>query len=136
MDRCSIHACNSSMCDTEIMTELTIAPDQVVRTPVEKDAELPEWAVSLLQVVSEAARAGELVEVHTRVQTLTPREVAARLGLSTSTVSRRIKAGEIHTIKVGNRHRIPMSEYEAFRKRLMGQIVEHYADDLEADLVG
>ncbi len=124
------------MCDTEIMTELTIAPDQVVRTPVEKDAELPEWAVSLLQVVSEAARAGELVEVHTRVQTLTPREVAARLGLSTSTVSRRIKAGEIHTIKVGNRHRIPMSEYEAFRKRLMGQIVEHYADDLEADLVG
>lgn len=64
------------------------------------------------------------------------RPCVARLGLSTSTVSRRIKAGEIRTIKVGNRHRVPLSEYEAFRRRLMGQIVEHYADDLEADLVG
>lgn len=118
------------------MSELTIPPDQVARTPVEDTGELPEWATTLLQLVSAAARAGETVEVHTRVQTMTPSEVAKRLGLSTSTVSRRIKAGEIRTIKVGNRHRIPVPEYNAFRRKLMSQVVDHYADDLEADLVG
>lgn len=118
------------------MTELTIAPDQVAQTPLADTEELPEWATTLLQLVSEAARAGETVEVHTRVQTMTPSEVAERLGLSTSTVSRRIKAGEIRTIKVGNRHRIPVPEYDAFRRSLMTQMVDHYADDIEADLVG
>lgn len=122
--------------NTGAMTELTIAPEQVARTPLTDTEELPEWAASLLHLVADAARAGETVEVHTRLQTLTPSEVATRLGLSTSTVSRRIKAGDIRTIKVGNRHRIPMTEYEAFRRRLMSQVVEHYADDLEADLVG
>ena len=118
------------------MTELTITPDQVARTPLVDAEELPEWATTLLHLVSEAARAGETVEIHTRVQTMTPSEVAKRLGLSTSTVSRRIKAGEIRTIKVGNRHRIPVPEYDAFRRSLMNQMVDHYADDIEADLVG
>lgn len=118
------------------MTELTIAPDEVARTPFEESENLPEWAAALLQLVSEAARAGETVEVHTRVRTMTPSEVAQRLGISTSTVSRRIKAGEIKTIKVGNRHRIPVPEYEAFHRSLMSQMIDHYADDLEADLVG
>lgn len=118
------------------MTELTIAPDQVARTPLADTRELPEWATAVLTLVSEAAKSGETVEIHTRVQTMTPAEAAKRLGLSTSTVSRRIKAGEIRTIKVGNRHRIPIREFEAFRDRLMGQMVAHYADDLEADLVG
>lgn len=118
------------------MTELTIAPDQVAQTPLTDGTNLPEWASTLLLLVSETARAGETVEVHTRVQTMTPSEVATRLGISTSTVSRRIKAGEIRTIKVGNCHRIPVPEYHAFRRLLMGQMVEHFADDLEADLVG
>ena len=118
------------------MTELTIAPDQVAGTPLADTQELPEWASTLLELVSEAARSGETVEIHTRVQTMTPAEAAKRLGLSTSTVSRRIKAGEIRTIKVGNRHRIPIPEYDAFRGRLMSQMVAHYADDIEADLLG
>lgn len=118
------------------MTELTIAPDQVARTPLGGTEGLPEWADGLLQFISEAARAGETVEIRTSVPTMTPPEVAERLGISTSTVSRRIKAGEIRTIKVGNRHRVPLTEYEAFRRSLMDQIVGHYADDIEADLGG
>lgn len=118
------------------MTELTIAPDQVTRTPLADSEALPEWASSLLHLVSEAARAGETVEIHTRVQTLTPSEVGKRLGVSTSTISRRIKAGEIQTIKVGNRHRIPVPEYDAFRRSLMSQVAAHYANDIEDDLVG
>jgi excisionase family DNA binding protein len=118
------------------MTELTISPDQVQRIPLKDSDELPEWAASLLELVSEAARAGETVEIHTRVQTMTPSEVAKRLGLSTSTVSRRIKAGEIRTIKVGNRHRIPVPEYDAFRRSLLGRMAEHYAGDIEDDLIG
>lgn len=115
---------------------MTIAPDEVARTPVTDAEDLPDWAATLLSLVAEAARAGETVEVHTRVRTMTPSEVAHRLGLSTSTVSRRIKAGQIRSIKVGNRHRIPVSEYDAFRRALMDQLVDHYADDIEADLVG
>lgn len=118
------------------MTEWTIAPDQVAQMPLGDVEELPEWATTLLRLVSEAARAGELVEVHTRVQTMTPSEVAERLGISTSTVSRRIKTGEIRTIKVGNRHRIPVSEYDAFRRSLMSRMVGHYADDIDVDLAG
>lgn len=113
---------------------MTIAPDQVARTPLADSEDLPEWATTLLQLVTEAARAGEIVEIHTHVQTMTPSEVAKRLGISTSTVSRRIKAGEIRTLKVGNRHRIPIREYDAFRRSLMDQMVDHYADDLAADL--
>lgn len=122
--------------DDESMTELSIEPDQVTRTPLHGVEDLPEWAMGLLRLVSEAAEAGETVEIHTRIQTMTPSEVAKRLGVSTSTISRRIKAGEICTIKVGNRHRIPVSEYDTFRRSMMQQMADHYADDIEADLVG
>jgi len=122
--------------DHEIMTDLRIVPDQVLRAPFDGANELPQWALSLLHVVSEAAEAGEVVEVHTHIQTITPSEVAQRLGLSTSTISRRIKAGQIRTIKIGNRHRIPVGEYDAFRRSMMQDVVAHYAGDIEADLDG
>lgn len=115
---------------------MSIAPEEVARAPLDGTGELPEWATSLLRLVSEAAEAGQTVEVHTRIQTMTPSEVAKRLGVSTSTISRRIKDGQIRTIKVGNRHRIPIPEYDAFRRSMMQQMVDHYASDLEADLVG
>lgn len=82
----------------------------------------------------EAAAAGEVVELRTRLETLTPAEVADRLNLSRSTISRRIAAGEISTLKVGNRHRITTREFERFRDSLMHEMVEFYADDIESDL--
>ncbi|MCL2467868.1 MAG: helix-turn-helix domain-containing protein [Micrococcales bacterium] len=54
--------------------------------------------------------------------------------LSRATVSRRIAAGEIATIKVGNRHRIPVAEYQRFRRDLMRKVTAYYADDIEDDL--
>ncbi|MGH3439411.1 MAG: helix-turn-helix domain-containing protein [Sciscionella sp.] len=56
------------------------------------------------------------------------------LNISRATVSRRIAAGQIRTIKVGNRHRIPEPEFERFRDSFMQAMVDHYADDIEADL--
>ena len=65
---------------------------------------------------------------------LTPSEVAKRLGMSHSTILRRIKAGDITTIKVGAHHRIPVAEYERFRDRLHGEMVAMTSGDIEADL--
>lgn len=54
--------------------------------------------------------------------------------MSRSTFSRHIKAGEIATVKIGARTRIPVAEYERFRDRLHGEMVAMTSDEIEADL--
>lgn len=65
---------------------------------------------------------------------MTPSEAAKRLGMSRSTISRHIEAGEIATVKVGAHHRIPVDEYERFRDHLHGEMVAMTSDEIEADL--
>lgn len=65
---------------------------------------------------------------------MTPSEAAKRLGMSCSTISRHIEAGEIATVQIGAHQRIPVKEYERFRDRLHGEMVAMTADELEADL--
>lgn len=113
---------------------LTLDPSKMGDPPFDP-SEHPEWA-ELSAFLRDAAQAGEVVSVSAKVETMTPAEMAERLSMSRATVSRRIAAGEIATIKVGNRHRIPVREYERFRSSLMQSIVAHYSDDLEADLYG
>lgn len=94
----------------------------------------PQWA-AIQRFLSEAAASGEVVELSTRLETMSPAQAADRLNLSRSTISRRIARGEIHTIRVGNRHKITEREFERFRRSLMQEMADPYADDIETDLL-
>jgi excisionase family DNA binding protein len=118
------------------VSTLLIPPEVVRSTPLGADSALPPWARDVLAFVSRASAEGETVELNAKVQTMTPAQAAERLGISRATVSRRIAQGEIRTMKVGNRHRIPVAEYERFRRALLASMTAHYAADIEADLVG
>jgi len=112
------------------MSIMSIPPDVVRSAPLRDTHVLPGWARDVLAAVTEASARGETVRLDSTVETLTPAQVAEHLGLSRATVSRRIATGEIATIKVGNRHRIPVTEYQRFRRDLMRQVAAHYADDI------
>lgn len=118
------------------MSIMSIPPDVVRSAPLRDSGGLPGWARDVLSFVTEASAEGETVQLNAVVETLTPAQVAEHLGISRATVSRRIAAGEISAIKVGNRHRIPMAEYERFRRTLMQSMAAHFAVDIEADLRG
>ena len=85
----------------------------------------------------DAARArGEVVDLSSRVEMLSPAEVAMRLGMSRSTVRRRILNGDLQAVKVGTHHRIPRVEYERFSDELMLRMVQASASDIDAELFG
>ncbi|WP_415103746.1 excisionase family DNA-binding protein [Micropruina sp.] len=52
---------------------------------------------------------------------LTLEQVGRRLDVHRSTVVRKILAGETRAARVGNRHRVPYSEFQRFRDPKMGQ---------------
>lgn len=79
---------------------------------------------------------GEVVEFSSRVELLTPAEVAKRLGMSRSTVLRRIADGDLKATKVGSHHRIPLVEFERYSHELMRRMAEASAVDIEAELFG
>jgi excisionase family DNA binding protein len=112
---------------------LTLDPDQVGQAPVAPDP-LPHWADDLLGRVRAAAEAGETVTVTSDVRMLTPAQVGRRLGLSRSTVTRRIAKGEINAVMVGNRHRIPYPEYRRILQEVAQRIAADSAADVEAEL--
>ncbi len=113
---------------------MSIPPEVVRSAPLRDTSVLPKWARDVLAAVSEASAKGETVKLDATIETMTPAEAAERLGLSRATVSRRIAAGEISTMKVGNRHRIPVSEVMRFHRELMREVALHYADDIDDDL--
>ncbi|WP_415100985.1 helix-turn-helix domain-containing protein [Nocardioides sp.] len=65
-----------------------------------------------------------------------PAEVAKRLGMSRSTVLRRIANGDCAATKVGTHHRIPLAEFERYNHELMRRMAEASAPDIEAELFG
>ena len=114
---------------------LTLDPDQVDWAVPASDT-LPTWAGDLLGTVRAAAEAGETVTVTSGVRMLTPAQVGRRLGLSRSTVTRRIAKGEIRAVMVCNRHRIPFPEYQRVWRDLAQRIAADSAADVEAELFG
>jgi len=82
------------------------------------------------------AAEGATVTLTSKQRMLTPEQVADAMGVSRSTISRKIKAGEINAVKVGNRNRVPYEEFERFWDKTMGDMVELVRDDIEADLFG
>src|SRR3546814_19797382 len=67
---------------------------------------------------------------------MTPEQVADAMGVSRPTISRKIKAGEIRAVKVGNRNRIPYEEFERYWRKTMGDLVELTRDELRDDKIG
>ena len=94
-----------------------------------------DW-VRVRAFLDSAKQRGEVVDFSTRVELLTPAEVAGRLGMSRSTVLRRIADGDIKATKVGTHHRIPLNEYERYSRELMRRMAEASAADIEAELFG
>jgi excisionase family DNA binding protein len=73
--------------------------------------------------------AGASVELSAEAPFLTPEQVAKQLGISRPTISRRIKAGDLKAIKVGNRNHIPIAEFERFRDVYLDELASVLADD-------
>ena len=88
----------------------------------------PEWVATLRDFFDAAKAAGEVVDLTRRMETLTPAEAARRLGLDRSTISRKIKAGEIATVRVGAHHRIARREFERYRDSLAPTPLFTYRD--------
>ncbi|MFT4229491.1 MAG: helix-turn-helix domain-containing protein [Microbacterium sp.] len=84
---------------------------------------------SVLAFLREAEIAGASVELTADAPSLTPEEVAKQLGVSRPTISRRIKAGDLKAIKVGNRNRIPVAEFERFREEHLDELASVLAND-------
>jgi excisionase family DNA binding protein len=91
---------------------------------------------AVLDAVRRARRAGQRVTVSVESPRLTPEEVAARLGVSRSTVSRRIASGRIKAVKVGNRNQIPYVEFQRVLRESMAAMAAASAADVEAELFG
>ncbi|MDR1077947.1 MAG: helix-turn-helix domain-containing protein [Propionibacteriaceae bacterium] len=87
-------------------------------------------------LVEEAARAGQTVVVSAETKMLTPDELARRLTVSRSTISRRISAGEIQVVKVGNRNRIPCPEARRLWDEQLTAVAKLTAADIETELFG
>lgn len=87
-----------------------------------------EWIDLVRAHLSGAREAGEVVDLVTRTETLTPADAAKRLGVDRSTISRKIKSGDIATIRVGAHHRITRREFERYRDSLASDPLFTYRD--------
>ena len=108
---------------------LTLEPETLV-----SDRPDAPWVQELVAFAREAGKAGETVTVSSNPKTLTPAEVAVRLNMSRSTVSRKIAAGEIRSVMVGSHHRIPYQEFRRVWDEMMHAMAELVADDIRAEL--
>ncbi|TAM66901.1 MAG: helix-turn-helix domain-containing protein [Microbacteriaceae bacterium] len=117
------------------LTNLTITP-QDVRSAADRSGARPAWLDQVAAYVRQAAAEGETVTLTAKRLMLTPEQVADALGVSRPTISRRIKAGQLRAVKVGNRNRIPYEEFERYWRQTMGELVELTRDDLQDDLFG
>lgn len=114
------------------MTSLTIDPEAVRASAGTR----PAWLEQVAAYVQQAAAEGETVTLTAKRRMMTPEQIADAMGMSRSTISRKIKAGEIRAVKVGNRNRIPYEEFERYWRKTMGDLVEVTRDELHEDLFG
>lgn len=114
---------------------LTIDPEDVLAS-VRDTSALPSWLEKVASYVQQAASEGETVTLTAKQRMLTPEQVAAMTGVSRSTISRKIKAGEIHAVKVGNRNRIPYESFQHYWDQAITDMADLVSDDIEAELAG
>lgn len=112
------------------MTSLTINPEDVRQSAGAR----PAWLQQIASYVERAAAEGEAVTLTAKRRMMTPEQIAELMGVSRPTISRKIKAGEIRAVKVGNRHRIPYEEFERYWRKTMGDLFELTRDEIRDDL--
>ena len=116
------------------LSSLTINPEDV--RAANHAGTQPPWLEQVTAYVQQAAADGKTVTLTAKRRMMTPEQVADAMGVSRPTISRKIKAGEIRAVKVGNRNRIPYEEFERYWRQTMGDLVELVRDDLRDDLFG
>ena len=94
-----------------------------------------DWE-SIRAFLDAAKERGEVVDFSARVELLTPAQAAKRLGMSRTTVLRRIADGDLKATKVGTHHRVPLAEFERYSRELVRRMAEVSAEDIEAELFG
>lgn len=94
-----------------------------------------DWA-TLRRFLESAKARGEVVDVSARVELLSPAEVAKRLGMSRSTVLRRIADGDLEATKVGSHHRVTLAEFDRYSDELVRRMAEASAAEIEDELFG
>ena len=127
--------CRPKYDESMSLARLTINPEDV-RPNVQGNDPRPAWLEQVAAYVQRAAAEGASVTLTSKQRMLTPDQVAEALGVSRSTISRKIKAGEIHAVKVGNRNRIPYEEFERFWDATMTNVATLVSIDIEAELFG
>lgn len=115
------------------ITSLTINPEEVRLAAA---GARPVWLEQVAAYVQQAAAGGATVTLTAKRRMLSPNQVADAMGVSRPTISRRIKAGQIRVVKVGNRNRVPYEEFERYWRSTMGDLVGFVRDDLRGDLFG
>lgn len=108
------------------MASLTINPEDVRQGTGARGA----WLEQIASHVEQAAAEGEAVTLTAKRRMMTPEQIAEAMGVSRPTISRKIKAGEIRAVKVGNRNRIPYEEFERYWRKTMGDLVELTRDEI------
>ncbi|MEW2459097.1 MULTISPECIES: helix-turn-helix domain-containing protein [Microbacterium] len=96
---------------------------------IEKKPAGAKWREELLTKITAELDAGRIVTIDVQTPVMTPQQVARELGLSRTTVLRRIESGELRASKRGNRNVITVADFERFRAAYLGDLGTALADD-------
>ncbi len=83
-----------------------------------------------------AEAVGEVVEITSRLELLTPAQAAAPLGVSRPPAARRIQSGHIPAGTVGPHPPTPLREIARLRDERMAKLISATSEEIKADLYG
>ncbi|MDF2558595.1 MULTISPECIES: helix-turn-helix domain-containing protein [Microbacterium] len=88
-----------------------------------------KWREELLKTIVAELDAGKVITIDAKTPTMTPQQVAQELGLSRTTVLRKITSGALRASKRGNRNIIAVADFERFRAGYVRELGQAFADD-------
>ena len=87
------------------------------------------WRQELLNRIAAELDAGKTITIEVNTPTMTPQQVADELGLSRTTVLRKIGSGVLKASKQGNRNRVAVADFERFRDSYIRDLGQAFAQD-------
>lgn len=88
-----------------------------------------KWREDLVKRIVDELDSGKIVTIEVKTPTMSPKQVADELGLSRTTVLRKIASGELRASKRGNRNVIAVADFERFRAGYIRDLGQAFADD-------